>query len=647
MNGDLPGAAATSAEHATLTEAPATSGHGHANKRIGALTLTALGIVYGDIGTSPLYAFRETLAGEGGLTVDRVTVLGVASLVLWSLIIIIALKYLIIVMRADAKGEGGILALTSLLHARTNGTPRRGLILMGLFGTALLYGDGAITPAISVLAAVEGLEVVTDALAPAVIPIAIGILIGLFSVQYRGTATLGAIFGRVMIVWFGVMSLTGLASIVQEPGVLAAFNPGYAISFLANNGMPGFLSLGAVFLVVTGGEALYADMGHFGRKPIVIGWFTVVMPALMLQYLGQAALLVRDPTAIVNPFYLLVPSWGRIPLVILATAATVIASQALISGVFSLSVQAVQLNYLPRVKVLHTSEEERGQVYLPALNAALLVACIALVLGFRSSANLAAAYGVAVTATMIITTILFTRIAIDRFGWNPVLVYPAAVAFGLIDLGFLGANLFKIADGGWFPLLLGGIVFTLMATWHKGRRLLAAELNAGGLPLDTYLEHLDHDTLRRLPGTAVMLYSRAGVTPPALVNTLRHFDAVHERVVVMTVAMSEEPHVPVAGRITRTDLGEGFEAWSIAYGFRDRISIPDALAGTVGSPGGIDPERVTYFLGRETIVATDKPGMALWRERLFGLLLRNATDAASFFDLPPDRTTTVGQTVAI
>lgn len=623
------------------------SGNTHESRRLGMLTLTALGIVYGDIGTSPLYAFRETLADQRGLDITRASVLGVASLVLWSLILIIAVKYLLIVMRANAKGEGGILALTSLLSPGPGGYPRRPFVLMGLFGTALLYGDGVITPAISVLSAVEGLEVATDALSPLVVPLAIGILIGLFSVQHRGTAALGAVFGRVMLIWFAVLALTGVASIIRQPDVLVAVNPAFAVSFLFGHGLPGFLSLGAVFLVVTGGEALYADMGHFGRRPIALGWFSVVMPALMLNYLGQAALLLRSPDAIRNPFYLLVPEWGRIPLVILATAATVIASQALISGVFSLSVQAVQLNYLPRLKILHTSEEERGQVYIPALNVALMFACIALVLGFRTSGNLAAAYGVAVTATMIITTMLFTRVAIDRFDWPPGLVYPVALAFGIIDLGFLVANLFKIADGGWFPLLLGGVVFLIMTTWHTGRRLLASRLFNGGVSMHRFLGDLDDGQLRRIPGTAVMLYSRPDTAPPAMLNTLRHFDTLHARVIVLTVVMEERAHVPPPQRIHRENLGQGFESWTVSYGFRDRISIPEALASTVGKPGAVDPALVSYFLGREKIVATPRAGMAQWRERLFGAMLTNATDAATFFNLPADRTTTVGQTVEI
>ncbi|WP_108665852.1 potassium transporter Kup [Euzebya rosea] len=611
-----------------------------------ALALAALGIVFGDIGTSPLYAFREALAPDRGLTVDPGTVIGAASVVIWALLLVIAVKYLMVVMRADAHGEGGILALTSLLgDARGR---RRGLVLLGLFGTALLYGDGAITPAISVLSAVEGLEIVTDALQPAVLPVAIGILVALFSVQYRGTAALGAVFGRVMLVWFAVLAVTGLSAIVGRPEVLRAFNPIHAIEYLTTNGMPGFLSLGAIFLVVTGGEALYADMGHFGRRPIARGWFAIVMPALMLNYLGQAALLIGTPEAVRNPFFLLAPGWARIPLVVLATAATVIASQALISGVFSLSVQAVQLNYLPRVKVHHTSDTERGQVYLPALNVGLLAACIGLVLGFRTSANLAAAYGVAVTATMVITTLLFVRVAIDRMGWRRELVYAGAAVFLVIDLAFLGANLFKIADGGWFPLLLGGLVFAVMTTWHTGRRLVTEESGVG-LPVTTFLRDLGDD-VGTLPGTAVYLYSRPELVPPALLSTVRHFGTLHERIVLLTVEMREKAHVPPARRLEQYQVaanGHVVEQVVLRVGFRDRIDVPAELRRDGGRRGSIDPDRVSFFLGRETVRPTAKPGMALWRERLFGVLLRNSTEATAFFGLPAERTTTVGRTIEI
>lgn len=620
------------------------------------LVIAALGIVFGDIGTSPLYAFREALAGEGAAVVTRSQVIGIASLIVWSLLLVITVKYLFVVMRADLRGEGGVLALTALITGR--GTTRadqdrRGgpstfvLAMMGLFGTALLYGDGAITPAISVLSAVEGLEVLTVALEPAVIPIAIVILVALFAVQFRGTASLGFVFGRVMLVWFATLGVLGAASIVRHPGVLAAFNPAYAVTYLLDGGSTAFLSLGAIFLVVTGGEAMYADMGHFGRRPIAIGWLSLVMPALMLSYLGQAALLLADPGAARNPFYLQAPGVLRLPLVLLATAATVIASQALISGVFSLSMQAVSLGYLPRLRVIHTSEEERGQVYVPALNAALLVAAVALVIGFGSSSNLAAAYGVAVTMTMFITTVMVAAVAHRRWGWSWPKVLAMAAAFAVVDLAFLGANLFKIADGGWLPLLLGAVVFTIFTTWRRGRELLRRRTRDGTLSIDDFLDDLDPDELSRTPSEAVYLYSRPGKVPPALLATIRHFNALPERTVIVTVTMEDRPHVPPASRLRRRSYGEGIETVEVRVGYRDAVSVPKALAATVGKPGGIDTRNATYVLGRESVLATDLPGMVRWRERLFGLLLRNSTDPVVYFDLPPDRVTTVGRTVPI
>lgn len=637
----------TTTRAATSESRPEGNGHDPGARRNRALALAALGVVFGDIGTSPLYAFREALGESYGLEATPETAVGVASVVLWALVIVIAVKYLLVVMRADLNGEGGILALTALMRRGNGHAAPAGLVLLGLFGTALLYGDGAITPAISVLSAVEGLEVVTDAFAPAVLPIAIGILVGLFAVQFRGTAALGAVFGRVMLVWFTALALLGVVQLAGNPEVLRAVNPVHAVRYLTGNGMPGFLSLGSIFLVVTGGEALYADMGHFGRRPIALSWFTIAMPALALNYLGQAALVAGDPETIRNPFYLMAPGSLRVPLVLLATCATVIASQALISGVFSLSVQAVQLNYLPRLRVRHTSDTERGQVYLPALNWALLAACVALVLGFRTSANLAAAYGVAVTATMLITTVLFAQVAIHRFGWRRSLVVGGAVAFGVVDVAFLGANLFKIPDGGWFPLVAGLVVFVVMTTWHRGRELVADQLDHD-LDIPTFLRDLSDD-VRVIPGTAVYLYSRTHRVPPALLSTVRHFGAVHERIVMLTVEMSERPHVPPAVRLRREEVdGEHHvEQIVLTYGYRDRISVPDALAAERGRVGCVDPDHVSYFLGRETVKATQRPGMALWRERLFGVLLRNATDATAFFDLPPARTTVVGRVVEI
>ena len=636
--------------------APARSDHDgdgdgvRSRKYLLTLTIGALGVVYGDIGTSPLYAFRESLRPESGVLVTTGNVLGVLSLITWSLILVIAVKYLVFVMRASLNGEGGILALTALVRppkkdgGRTNS--RHLLIMIGLFGTALLYGDGMITPAISVLAAVEGFEVATDVVQPFVIPVAIVILIGLFSVQSRGTGAVGAVFGRVMFVWFIVLAVLGISGIIADPAVLAAVNPIHGVRFFVDNGFPGFLVLGSVFLVVTGGEALYADMGHFGRKPIALGWFAFVLPALLLNYYGQGGLLLEQPGAIENPFYLLAPGWATVPLALLATCATVIASQALISGAFSLTLQAVQLGYLPRVKITQTSEEEAGQIYIASINRILMVACIGLVLGFRSSSNLAAAYGVAVTATMVVTTLLFYVVARERFGWSRLRAGSLCGLFAVFDLGFFAANLFKIPDGGWFPLIVGLLVFTIMTTWKHGRQLVVDAVRDGELGLPKLIASLD-GKVERVGGTAVYLYSRAGKAPPALLSNLRHQGALHENVVCVTVKQASRPHVPLARRVQVESYGQGFSQVVLIYGYRDEICVPDALRSIVGKDLHVDPERATYIVGRERVLATDRPGMALWRERLFAIMLRNSTDIVSFFSLPTDRVIEVGRAVEI
>ena len=620
-------------------------------RRLAGLLVASLGVVYGDIGTSPLYAFRESLLHHEGVTVSAGSVLGVMSLIFWSLVVVIAIKYLTFVMRADLKGEGGILVLTALVRPDKRPpkwTSKYNLVLIGLFGTALLYGDGMITPAISVLSAVEGFEVATDAFSPFVVPIAVAILVGVFSVQRFGTGRVGALFGRVMVVWFIVLAALGLLSILDEPSVLAAVNPAYGVRFFLDNGFPGFLVLGSVFLVVTGGEALYADMGHFGRKPITLGWFSIVMPALLLNYFGQAALLLQRPEAIENPFYFLAPGWATFPLAILATMATIIASQALISGSFSLTLQAVQLNYLPRVRIKYTSRDEQGQIFIPAVNRVLMVACIGLVLGFRSSTNLAAAYGVAVTATMVVTTILFYVVARQHFGWSRAKAGIPCGIFLLIDASYLGANLFKIPDGGWFPLVVGAVIFTMMTTWKHGRELLTARIRAGEVPLSAFLEQLQEGEPKRVSGTAVYLYSASGKVPPALLANMRHNDTLHERVVLLTVQLTDKPHVPPAKRVTMEPLDKGFVKVVVTYGYQDYIHVPNALRSTVGKKIAIDPDHVTYVLGRERVrAAVHLPGMALWREKLFGLMLRNTMDATRYFHLPLDRSIEVGQAVEI
>jgi KUP system potassium uptake protein len=615
------------------------------------LALGALGIVYGDIGTSPLYAFRETFHGHGHeLAVTETNVLGILSLVFWSLVVVISIKYLLFVMRADNNGEGGILALVALIRGDDRAKSRRNvLVLMGVFGTALLYGDAAITPAISVLSAVEGAKVAAPGVEDWVIPISCAILVGLFLIQQRGTAVIGRFFGPVMVVWFSVLAVLGVAEIVGEPSVLRAVNPVYAARFFDENGHTGFLALGAVFLVVTGGEALYADMGHFGRRPIKLAWFTLVLPALLLNYFGQGALLISDHAAVDSPFFNLAPKWSLYPLVALATAATIIASQALISGVFSLTLQAIQLGYAPRHRVNHTSPSAIGQIYLPVVNWALMAACIALVIGFGSSADLAAAYGVAVTSTMLITTVLFYVVLRERFGWKQ---RPAVALCGLfvaIDAAFLGANLFKIPAGGWFPLLVATGMFSLMTTWRTGRRIVAERNRRDDVPLPRLVASLEHaeEVERRVKGTAVYLFGSRGLAPPALVANIRHNDALHERVIVTSVATSTKPRVLPAQRATVEEVGRGVHQVVLHYGFMEEPDVPLGLRQGACRHLAIDPSRVTYFLGAELLRVTERKGMAMWREHLFAFLSRNATPAAVYFKIPLAQTFTLGTTIEL
>jgi len=615
------------------------------------LALGALGVVYGDIGTSPLYAFRESFHEGHGIPISPGSVLGVLSLIFWALILIISVKYLVFVMRADNHGEGGILALTALIGAKSRvmlaGTQRWTLVMLGLFGTALLYGDGMITPSISVLSAVEGLEIVTPFFEPYILPITILILVALFAFQSRGTERVGRVFGPVMVVWFVVLALLGLNWIVREPGVLAAVNPYYAFAFFWENGWRGFLVLGSVFLVVTGGEALYADMGHFGREPIRRAWFVMVLPALLLNYFGQGALLLQHPEAVANPFYQLAPPWALLPLVVLATLATVIASQALITGAFSLTMQAVQLGYLPRVAISHTSAAEIGQIYIASINWVLMVACVALVLAFRSSSNLAAAYGVAVTTTMVITTLLLFRVERRRWHWPPWVAAVSSAIFLAIDFAFWGANLLKIPAGGWFPLVIGAVVFIAMTTWRRGRTILAQRLRAGMPALSDFVARLDLDKLARVPGMAVFMYSDPTGTPPALMQNLRHNKVLHEDVVLLSLVMEEVPYVEPEERMTVMHLGNGFHRMALRYGFMETPDVPrDLMLGREhGLP--IDLANISFFLGSERIIATTLPGMALWRERLFVVMSRNATNAANFFGLPPERVVELGSQIEI
>lgn len=618
-------------------------------KYLAALCLTTLGVVYGDIGTSPLYALRECFAGSHHVPVTGANVLGVLSLIFWSLVVVVTLKYHVYVLKMDNRGEGGILALVALLRPGRGGAGARLplMVLLGLFGAALLYGDGIITPAISVLSAVEGLEVATPVLSAYVVPVTVAILIALFLVQKHGTARVGTAFGPVMLVWFGSIGALGLAGVIREPGVLAAVNPLHAVRFFGEHGALGLLVLGSVFLVATGGEALYADMGHFGERPIQIDWFLLVGPALLLSYFGQGALLLGDPAAVENPFYRLAPAWALFPLVGLATAATVIASQAVISGAFSLTRQAVQLGYLPRVGIVHTSAREIGQIYIPSVNWLLAAATIALVMAFRRSTHLAAAYGVAVTSTMVITTVLAYRVSRHRLGWSAPAAIAVTAGFLFVDLAFFGANVVKVLQGGWLPLAVAGAVFAVMTTWVAGRRMLRERLTERMLPIASFVEDVARHPEMRVPGTAVFLSGAAGRTPPSLLHNVKHNRVLHERVVLLTVLTEEEPFVTEEERATVADLGHGFFTVTLRFGYMETPDVPGALQG-IRVPGlTFGPATTSYFLGRETVLANGRPGPARCRARLFAALARNAQPATAYFNLTPNRVVELGSQVEI
>jgi KUP system potassium uptake protein len=620
-------------------------------KYLALLAVGALGVVYGDIGTSPLYALRECFHGPHAIGVTPANVLGVLSLMLWSLILLVSVKYLSLVLRADNQGEGGILALLALAfpdaQSRQQTRSARIIVIVGIFGTALLYGDGMITPAISVLSAVEGLNVATHVFEPYIIPITAGILIALFSVQRHGTGKVGAVFGRVTIVWFLVLAVLGVKGIIAAPAVLAAVNPQHAVSFFAENGWRGFIVLGSVFLVVTGAEALYADMGHFGRRPIRLAWMVIVLPALCLNYFGQGALLLQDPVAAENPFYRLAPSWSVYPLVILATAATVIASQALISGAFSLTMQAMQLGYFPRLKIEHTSSAERGQIYIASVNRFLLLACLVLVVGFRSSSNLAAAYGIAVTLTMLITTVLFFFAARRLWGWSPALAALVCAPFLLIELAFFGANAVKILHGGWFPLLIALGIFALFTTWKTGREQLGRKLEASTLPLSLFFSEIESQPPTRVRGTAIYLSGRTGIAPISLLHNLKHNQVLHQNVILLTVLSHHRPHIPPEGRVEIEPLREGFHRLTGHYGFMEEPNVPELLSEAKLKGLPLDEGRMTFFLSKETILPSTSPGLRPWRKKVFALMARNATSAARFFKLPPNRVVELGMQVEL
>jgi KUP system potassium uptake protein len=624
----------------TATRSAATTAAG-----TGALALGALGVVFGDIGTSPLYAFREAFEHQD-LAVVETTVLGVASIAFWALIIVISIKYLTLVMRADNHGEGGILALTALVMPTSrSGRQASGLVLLGVFGTALLYGDGLITPAISVLSAVEGFQVASSAFDDWVVPLACVILVGLFAVQRRGTEAVGRVFGPVMVVWFATIGSLGLNQILRHPGVLEAINPVHIVELFQAEPKKGFLALGSIFLVVTGGEALYADMGHFGRRPITVAWYAIVLPGLVCNYFGQAALVLDDPHAIESPFYRLAPEWGITPLSILATMASVIASQALISGAFSLTVQAVQLDYLPRVEILHTSRALYGQVYVPLVNWCLMVGCIGLVLGFKTSSNLASAYGIAVTTTMVITSILFFVVARKRWGWSLAKTLLTVAPLLAVDTAFLAANIPKIPHGGWFTLLIALGLFVQMATWRRGRELVAARLRRAERTVAEVLEECTDVVL--VDGTAVFLFKDAGKAPPALVSNLRHNRVLHANTYLVAVHTTDTPRVDGQDRREVTPIEPGVHQIVLRFGFLEEPDVPAELAQIHVDGRAIAVHEATYFVGRESVVQGDLEGMHPTLEHLFVLLHRGADSATRFFKLPTDRIFEVGTRVEI
>ena len=613
------------------------------------LIVCALGVVFGDIGTSPLYALRECFHGAYGLAPTAPHVLGVLSLVIWTLILIVCLKYVTFVLRADNHGEGGILALFALTRAdeASQGKRRTILVMTGLLGASLLYGDGMITPCITVLGAVEGLNVATPFFEPWITPLSLGILIAIFAVQHKGTGRVGGVFGPVMLVWFIAIALLGLRGIMMAPGVLAALSPWYGIEFLLHSGKIGFIVMGAVFLTVTGAEALYADLGHFGPRPIRLGWFFIAFPALVLNYFGQGALILKQPETLANPFFMLAPGWALYPLVVLATAASVIASQALISGAFSLTMQAIQLGYLPRMEIRHTSSEQRGQIYMPAINSFLLICCLALVLGFRSSSNLASAYGVAVTLTMIATTVLFFIVARKRWGWNVLGAGALCAGLLIVEFIFFAANALKIWRGGWLPLVGAAGFMAVMTTWRTGRHLLGRHMKARLLPLESFLDDLSLGHAVRVPGTAVYMSGNLLGTPLALLHNFKLNRSVHDRVVLLTILAEDEPYIDPASRVQLETLTNGFHRATARYGFMEKAAIGEILAGCRKLGLELHPNACTFVLSRETLVVTPAKGMAVWRKRLLVFMSRNAQSATAFFGLPANRVIEMGMQIEL
>ncbi|MGE5491899.1 MAG: potassium transporter Kup [Actinomycetota bacterium] len=622
----------------------------HKKGRTAALALAALGVVYGDIGTSPLYTMKEIFGGEHypvPITPDNI--LGMLSVIFWSLIVVISVKYVLFIMRADNKGEGGIMALMALVLRGLDKRPGLAgvLMLLGLFGAALFYGDSVLTPAISVLSAVEGLEVATPAFKPYIVPISLAVLAGLFVVQKHGTARVGGLFGPVIVVWFLTLGLLGTVQLIEHPEVLSALDPRHALFFFLDDPVHAFFSLGAAVLALTGGEALYADMGHFGRKPVQYAWFGVVLPGLVLNYFGQGALLLARPEAIENPFYLMAPTWALYPMVGLSTIATVIASQAVISGAYSMTQQAIQLGYVPRFEIQHTSQQEIGQIYLPGINWALMVAVAVLVMGFGSSTRLAAAYGIAVTGTMVITTLLSFVVVRNFWRWSLPLSIGVVGFFLAVDLAYFSSNLTKLHQGGWFPLALGLVVFAVMTTWKRGRRLLVSRLSESYLPIGDFVASIGGCEVPKVPGTAVFLTPSPEVTPHSLLHSLKHYKCLHERIVLVSVQVFDVPSVPDIDRVEIKALGCNVWRVIVQYGFKEEPDIPAALA--MGKEAGLDIDLMdaSFFLGRETLIPKLRSEMAFWRQKLFVAMFRNAGSAAAYFKLPPNRVVELGAQVVL
>jgi KUP system potassium uptake protein len=636
-------------------DAPRDADHGHAQGSLAKLAVGAMGIVYGDIGTSPIYAFRETFAGpHHTLVPNMLHIYGVLSLIFWSMMIIVTLKYVTIITRADNKGEGGSLALLALINRESGGSKRRwtgGIVLLGVFATALFYGDSMITPAISVLSAVEGLTTVEAGFEPYVIPISIGILVALFAIQRRGTGGVGLLFSPVMLFYFATLAVLGLFHIVSHPAVvLATLNPLNALTFFALEPARAFFALGSVVLAVTGAEALYADMGHFGRRPIRVSWIYFVMPALLLNYMGQGAMLMSQSVGealetVKNPFFYLAPEMLRLPLVLLATAATIIASQAVISGAFSVTQQAIQLGFIPRLKITHTSERAAGQIYIPVVNWALLVMVVLLVLMFRSSSNLAAAYGIAVTGAMLIDSVLIAVVLLNLWKWNRYVSIALLALFFTVDVAYFSANLLKVPDGGWFPLLIGAVAFTMLTTWAKGRKLMIDRMNEASLPMEIFIKSAAPRAVR-VAGTAVFMTSSPNGVPHALLHNLKHNKVLHERVILLTVRIEDVPYVPEEKRVETLDYGSGFYRLKLRYGFMEEVDVPAALA-DARDCGPCKMMDTSFFLARQTLLPSSRPGMAIWREKLFAWMLRNAESAMEFFKLPTNRVVELGSQVEI